>query len=786
MSAPTITTDPDVDDPVEAKKAAKEAAKQLRDEAVQARTAELLDARTKAEMKAQNKRAKAASKRGEKVDLLDEKQMRSSLTRECEKQAKREVKAQERKKRRAERWEATKVVVSTDVASAVHRNRAQLPPAVAFIVYVLAAVVAVAFAVNAPSQLGTSALAGGLVSVVTWWAWTRGFGKKRPALRDRVPEAHRSRARTALAIWTACIPAAGLIAPSNHLGTIALIAVATLLWAAVPWWKTVEHPIPDKNADNEESPAPQPAAEPDQLDVDQKRIMGVLNRWNGDGGVSTDIIAESALVWYSSTDSVDTYRIDLSDRGRVVAKQIDTKLDDIALRLRVMADALSIEPDTSDPAVAWMRHVHAAPSFAYTGPRVYANGRLVESRWDIPRNADITFAVGHYVDGTGDACYVFRTRGGTQHGFVLGSSGSGKSVTLDVLGVAFKFLGCQITYCDGQDGASSEALAENVTFYGSSDAEAAQLWAEIRGFMDARNKQLREDKSLHGKYPYDPERPPHVWLIEEAHNITQKKFPGDEFETYGQALGKAARELRKLGGVIVLASQDYDLPTHGGSEPLRDALQTNLITLKYGARTRGGMLPPETPNLGSLPPGGYGYLPSSERPAAMWRGPSLVYDEDNLPNYDAGEMWPSEWLQSYEEPTLDSATARAMDTAVSQYASDALFAAATNTNDTVDISDALPAPVVVPLFGDTVDGPTDTDVQAAAVLDVEPISDSERVLLDALGWDGRARSATTVGENLGITRQAAQKRLEAASEKGLVGRLENRKWINRKKEGTTL
>src|SRR5690606_4170257 len=302
----------------------------------------------------------------------------------------------------------------------------------------------------------------------------------------------------------------------------------------------------------------------------------------------------------------------------------------------------------------------------------------------------------------------------------------------------------------------------------------------------------REQKRFHNKYPYDPHRPPRVWLIDEAHNITNKPFPkdvfGEQFATYGDALGKAAREMRKLGGVIVLASQDYNLETFGHCEALRDAVQqNNLVATRFTARTRTGMLPPTTPNLGFLPGGGYGYLPSSQRPAAMWRGPGMVYDEDNPPNHEAGEKWPEEWMQEFDEPTMDAPTEQAMAIATSGLADVGPAVSATkNTDAAVDLDDCVPGSVVVPLFGDSNDGPTAGDVQAAAVLDVEPISESERALLDALGWDGRARSATTVGENLGISRPAAQKRLERAAEKGLVARLEDRKWINRKKEHETL
>src|SRR5690606_29948902 len=140
--------------------------------------------------------------------------------------------------------------------------------------------------------------------------------------------------------------------------------------------------------------------------------------------------------------------------------------------------------------------------------------------------------------------------------------------------------------------------------------------------------------------------------------------------------------------------------------------------------------------------------------------------------------WPTEWMAEYPADELDSDTASAM------YGSRPVTTAPAEQVD--ELFDASPEPVVVPLFGQRTDEPTDADVQAAAVLGVEPISESERALLDALGWDGKEHTASLVADLLGISRQAATKRLQAAAKRGLVAKTENGKWINRKKENDTL
>lgn len=785
--------------------------KQRREADVQARTEKLLKEETAAAMKRQSKDAKAAKKRGENFNPLTETAMRTSLEGEVAKRAKREVHAEYRKQWAVEHAKAAGRSVKSDVITAVYRNRKQLAP------WAMAAPFAVCGALGAgwgvtvpvaPAAVMTAVAGGG-----AWWLWTRGAGKRLAPVRDRVPARFHQRAKLGGLLGLLFVALASLITWSTpNIGAAWFILVAGTAVLALPWWKNVEHTIPPKPDEDTREPEPEPESEPepDQLDAQHQRIMGILTAW--ENRVATSVVPGSTITAHEQNAAVESYRIVLDSDRDMVADEVSGHIKKIAMKLGVMQDKLSFEPDEVNPAVVWMRHVVATPSYDYTGPIVYANGKIVHSRWEVPYAAHIQIVVGHFVDGTGHAVYDLGGAAGVMSGYVLAGTGGGKSVLLNVLAVALRMLGVYIIYADGQNGSSSPTLKRAADeFYTSSPDDVATLWARMSAFLDERSRELSEDtelaRQLDGQYHYDPHRPPLMVIIDECHRIATMRFPGPidengkegprEYEKYGNALGFWASESRKTGGALVLADQDIDLhDTLGGSERLRSATSgsQNLFTLRFTPKTRGGMLPNGTPNLGALPFGGFGYRPGADdRPSAMYRVPSLVYTPEDPrdpygpggPDRDAGQDYPEVWMSRYEPAELDNRTAAAMDVA-----SVGNIVAPAGGQQTEPQLFAVPDATPMHLFDDGDEladdvedtGPTDADIQAAQVLEREPVSESERALLDALGWDGKEHTASLVADLLGISRQAATKRLQAAAKRGLVAKTENGKWINRKKE----
>ncbi|WP_145600894.1 hypothetical protein [Prauserella rugosa] len=239
-----------------------------------------------------------------------------------------------------------------------------------------------------------------------WWLWTRGAGKRLAPVRDRVPARFHQRAKLGGLLGLLFVALASLITWSTpNIGAAWFILVAGTAVLALPWWKNVEHTIPPKPDEDTREPEPEPESEPepDQLDAQHQRIMGILTAW--ENRVATSVVPGSTITAHEQNAAVESYRIVLDSDRDMVADEVSGHIKKIAMKLGVMQDKLSFEPDEVNPAVVWMRHVVATPSYDYTGPIVYANGKIVHSRWEVPYAAHIQIVVGHFVDGTGHAVY---------------------------------------------------------------------------------------------------------------------------------------------------------------------------------------------------------------------------------------------------------------------------------------------------------------------------------------------------------------------------------------------
>ncbi|MFC4000905.1 helix-turn-helix domain-containing protein [Prauserella oleivorans] len=715
---------------------------------VNARTQKLYDTALQREM-----RKAPGERRSERV-----------LWREARKQAEREVRGEAVRGWMAEHTKAAVTTVTADIRSAVHRNRRQLAPLVIAAPFALLGFLANLVCSQGTGQpLGVSALVTALAAVGAWFAWSKGAGARFPALRARVPAAFRAKVQAGLGVGVVFVAIMPFTPWSEWLSGPWLLLVFATFWLSLSWWRHVDHPIP--GADDTSTPEPViPETGDDALAAQPKRIQGILAAWAEKVAAGKKPpVRGSTLRYLESTDSVDSYAIELDEEGDVTASQVGQHLEKIAMRIGVLPDALSFEPSTSDPCVVYMRHLVGVPDFTYTGPVVLCDGEPVSSRWEITPGSCVDIVYGYYLDGRGHVAYRVVDEGGVLCHYILGSSGSGKTVQLEVIGIALRFLGAYLIYADGQNGASSQTLAECADeFYTSAPEDIDRLARRLIGVCAVRNRELRENKALRNRYSYDPHRPPIIVMFEEGHRF---------WEDHGHLFGKYGSEIRKLGVGYVGASQDFDLAkTFGGSSRLRDAFQAggSLACMRLTERTRTGMLPASCPDLTTVPKHGYGFAPYSERPAALWRTPRLAYTAKRPPKPEDGERWPEDWMRQYDPAELDPLAQAGLD--MGQSAADDLHA---DTSQTSTVATVVHFPGASSSTTET-EAEDLTAGQAEAEAEVTgrrgDITEAQRRVLAALTTLAGARTAQAVADELGISRQGAEKHLKALVDKGKVVR----------------
>jgi DNA-binding transcriptional ArsR family regulator len=215
-------------------------------------------------------------------------------------------------------------------------------------------------------------------------------------------------------------------------------------------------------------------------------------------------------------------------------------------------------------------------------------------------------------------------------------------------------------FLDGQNGASSSALADNATWFGGRD----QAMSILRGLERALQQRSRRNwvRKLTGFRP-TTEMPGILVVVEECHRIFT------DIETANR-WANIAREGRKVGIAILAASQHVGLRTFGGSDELRGALyEGNLIVLRTKSKTAvnmlgetGGVDPTTFPKLP-----GYGYKiaeDGDEERTVPFRAEFLPSAEDAEGHREkTGQPVPvpivDEWFERTSDAELDEMTANA-------------------------------------------------------------------------------------------------------------------------------
>lgn len=485
-----------------------------------------------------------------------------------------------------------------------------------------------------------------------------------------------AKAGTCMALATAWLVAASV------LGFPAVDWVAVVLWLlpAILWWSShgvrparpvaVGAPIPLPVEDGpgltlvpplEQSEEPDTSEEPDApvtsvvaRDVstvvfDNGGLLSeVQQRWNTRLRDKRSLLRDVEISVPTPFAYGDSYVLQLPPGERHLGEVL-SELPYIESGLEHPIENLLIEkhPDFNNPTVLRLQYIKQSPikETVYFKEPTVIGGRI---------------RLGPYGDGVGHASYRLYTENRIHGGFLLGSTNSGKSRTMELIALAALWTGNTIViYIDGQNGASSPLLYREATWAGGPAEAPAMLEAIERGM--ARRQQYNRVYELGG---FDPSReyPGILIIIDECHRIFNDKN--------GERYGNVSREGGKLGMGELAASQYSGLKgTFGDSDALRSSLLAgNGLALRTSSKVSAQMIPGLDFNPAKLPAiPGYGWVvapPEDEHArSAPYRAEYIPDERDRTKKPDLAVPVIGEWFEQARserwEPELDQMTAHA-------------------------------------------------------------------------------------------------------------------------------
>lgn len=503
------------------------------------------------------------------------------------------------------------------------------------------------------------------------------------------------------AVW---LVAAGVFGP----GAVDSVLVAGWALLSVPWWR--HH-------------WPHPRIDPPTPPVGEESVPELWDRYVADPGGR---LAGAVLFRPGVTEHSRTWWVQLR-RGRQDIATARAALPQVSTGLDIPMHRLLFDPVPREdmpverPSIIRLQHVVNSP----IEDTVY---------FDQPRWRDGRILLGPHADGDGEATWRLYTDNSMWSGYVLGSTGSGKSRLVEGVVLTARAMPVKpITiYLDGQAGASSPALWEHATWRGGPDESLTILAALERGLRMRQkwNVAYRLAGFTPGLCPDGAAEP-----------LTPVLIVGDEWHKIARLAPERwadlAREQRKCGYGILAASQETSLAAFGGSDALRSSLITgNGIAMRTTSRMSAGLFPGLGGDDGLNPVDfpqlpGYGYkiaAPGSGERTTAYRARFLPDDKDRADAERAGRSLPvptvGEWLAKTPDGTLDEMTARAFGSAFL----DRHRLAEESTRAAWDEINGLtrPDPEVV---GEVIDKPSRTADVIVAVLDER--GPTSRAALDA-------------------------------------------------------
>ncbi|MDL5198684.1 DNA translocase FtsK [Streptomyces sp. ALI-76-A] len=196
-------------------------------------------------------------------------------------------------------------------------------------------------------------------------------------------------------------------------------------------------------------------------------------------------------------------------------------------------------------------------------------------------------AYGRYTLGTAhdgsDAKVHMQSAAGTLHGFLVGVTGSGKTVALALMCAAWALAGLATWVTSARPDAQMSAVGRHID---RQDAGPVFTWWMLKAaiaLMDIRgtiNAEVGHDFSAHSPYPGL------TLVLDEFNSLVGDEALGDEIAHMTDVL---AREGRKFGIGIIFAGQSLNLSKLGGEASLRDQVQGGIGVVLRIANSSGGI-----------------------------------------------------------------------------------------------------------------------------------------------------------------------------------------------------
>ncbi|GAA4522994.1 hypothetical protein GCM10023191_102440 [Actinoallomurus oryzae] len=260
-----------------------------------------------------------------------------------------------------------------------------------------------------------------------------------------------------------------------------------------------------------------------------------------------------------------------------------------------------------------------------------------------PRREGGLLRLGPYADGDGEVPYKLYTPGSMWSGVVIGGTGIGKSRLIENAVISAISGGDTVYwFLDPQNGTSSPALAEHADWFATLD-NADDVLDALLAIVDARGRQNAAMGIM--EFTPSPERPGLLVVIDECHVVFADPNKAADW-------ARIAREGRKVGVALLLASQYPGLETFGGKDAMRSSVMAgNAFALHTVSNQAKGLIPGLTVDPKELPKiPGYGYVlgtdPDIGLRTAPWR------------NRNTGSK-AAQWLADQPMPGLDTFAATA-------------------------------------------------------------------------------------------------------------------------------
>ncbi|MGK3110597.1 type IV secretory system conjugative DNA transfer family protein [Streptomyces sp. WAC05858] len=192
------------------------------------------------------------------------------------------------------------------------------------------------------------------------------------------------------------------------------------------------------------------------------------------------------------------------------------------------------------------------------------------------------FTIGTAHDGR-DAKVHMRSASGTLHGFLVGVTGSGKTVAMALMCAAYSNAGVVCWVTSARPDAQMSAVGRYVDRQGSGalftvrQLRAAVALMGVRGEI---NSEVGHDFSPHSPYPAL------ILVLDEFNSLVTDPEYGDEIAELADIL---AREGRKFGIGVLFAGQTLNLDKLGGAASLREQVQGGVgivLRISGGVATR--------------------------------------------------------------------------------------------------------------------------------------------------------------------------------------------------------